>query len=254
MLGVNAFFIPAKIITNYYTYSAMSSHLPLWFGQGAVFTIVLIVMAMQVPVRGMCCGYCKRGCSVGRLTCCKGGDTWTEMATFLRKYHGYYIAFGVTSDWYYHPMESSLGHLSGILNDQLFFWQMIVMYTPVHRNKYWCMACEFAVLLHGPLVALNRGGGAGMFGFGFTVVFLVTGQWGMPLHWATRLMFLVVFLAFLFMNYGLGWSKGFENEPVGLKDMHEITRIPMLYYMVMMLYFFWWLCVRWIRNIHNKLC
>jgi hypothetical protein len=86
------------------------------------------------------------------------------------------------------------------------------------------------------------------------VVFLVTGQWGMPLHWATRLMFLVVFLAFLFMNYGLGWSNGFENEPVGLKDMHEITRIPMLYYMVMMLYFFWWLCVRWIRNIENKVC
>jgi hypothetical protein len=32
MLYVNAFFISLKLITNAFTYSAMSSHLPLWFG------------------------------------------------------------------------------------------------------------------------------------------------------------------------------------------------------------------------------
>ena len=41
---------------------------------------------------------------------------------FMRKYHGYYIAFGVTSDWYYHPLESSPGHLSGIANDLMILW------------------------------------------------------------------------------------------------------------------------------------
>lgn len=85
------------------------------------------------------------------------------------------MAFGVTNDWYYHPMEATPGHLSGIMNDLLFFWNMITIYTPAHRNKWWCMCCEFAVTLHGPLIALNRGGGAGMFGFGFTLVFLITG-------------------------------------------------------------------------------
>jgi len=84
MLYVNMFFIPIKLLTNYFTYNALSAHLPLWFGQGTVFNIVLIVMAMQVPVRGMCCGTCKRGVGCGKKgpACCEKSDggLWTEMA------------------------------------------------------------------------------------------------------------------------------------------------------------------------------
>jgi hypothetical protein len=46
MLYVNMVFVPLKVLVNYFTYNAMSAHLPLWFGQGTVFNIVLIVMAM----------------------------------------------------------------------------------------------------------------------------------------------------------------------------------------------------------------
>lgn len=176
MLYINATFIVLKLVTNALTYNAMSAHLPLWFGQGTVFNILLIVMAMQVPVRGMCCGKCKRGCDCGkRDLVCADGKIWTEMATFLRKYHGYYILFGVTNDWYYHPMEATPGHLTGALNDLLFLWQSITMYTPTHRNRWWCIACEYCVTLHGYLIALNRGGGGAMFGYGFTMVLLCTG-------------------------------------------------------------------------------
>ena len=61
-----------KLLSNALTYNAMSSHLPLWFGQGAVFNMLLIVLAMQVPVRGMCCGSCSRGCKVGSKQISKG--------------------------------------------------------------------------------------------------------------------------------------------------------------------------------------
>lgn len=175
MLYTNGIFMALKLVTNALSYNAMSSHLPLWFGQGAVFNILLMVLAMQVPVRGMCCGTCSRGCKVGKKKCCNDGKIWTEFAMFLRKYHGYYMLFGVTSDWYYHPLEASPGHLTGILNDLLILWQSICMYTPAHRNKWWCIACEFIVTFHGPLIALGRGGGAGMFGFGFTIVFMCSG-------------------------------------------------------------------------------
>jgi hypothetical protein len=67
----------------------------------------------------MCCGKCKPGCCAGP---CGKDKYWQEIAMFLRKYHAYYIAYGVTNDWYYHPMEASPGHLTGILNDLLFFW------------------------------------------------------------------------------------------------------------------------------------
>ena len=84
MLYTNAFFMGLKLLSNAITYNAMSSHLPLWFGQGAVFNMLLIVLAMQVPVRGMCCGACSRGCKVGNTQISKG-EYWTEMAMFMRK-------------------------------------------------------------------------------------------------------------------------------------------------------------------------
>lgn len=56
----------------------------------------------------------------------------------------------------------------------------------------------------------------------------------------------------LLCNYGLGWSSKFGNEPVGWKDLNEVTRIPSMYYMIMGIYFLYYCCVRWIRNIKNK--
>lgn len=114
------------------------------------------------------------------------------------------------------------------------------------------MCCEFMVLLHGPLIALGRGGGAGMFGFGFTIVFLVTGQWGLPLKWYWRASFFVIFVTTCLLNYGYGWSAGFKNKELGFKDMHEITRIPFIYYFIMAVYFMYWLCVRWIMHVKNR--
>lgn len=204
---------------------------------------------MQVPVRGMCCGYCRKGCSVGGKELCNKGKIFNEMAFFLRKYHGYYMAFGVTNDWYYHPMEASPGHLTGMANDLLIFWQIVTMYTPAHRNKWWCIACEFLVTLHGPLIALGRGGGAGMFGFGFTVVFMCSGQWGLPLSKATRFVMLVFCITMVLCNYGYGWSSGFGDIPVGWKDLNEVTRIPSLYYMIMGLYFLFYCLARFIHKI-----
>lgn len=251
MLYVNAIFISLKIITNFFTYNALSSHLPLWFGQGTVFNILVMVLAMQVPVRGMCLGKCKRGCGCGSVTVCTG-DMWTEMAMFIRKYHGFYFAFGVTNDWYYHPMEATPGHLLGIVNDLLIFWQSISIYTPAHRNKWWCIACEFCVMLHGPLIAIGRGGGAGMFGFGFVTVFMLSGQWGLPLKNYERVGLLVICVAMCLCNYGLGWSKRFGNEPVAWKDLAEVPRIPSIYYMIMLCYFLYYPCVRWIKHVENK--
>jgi len=160
---VNAFFIPLKVLSNFYTYNGLSSHLPLWFGYGAIVNILFMILAMQVPVRGICCGSCSKG------------KTFNEMAMFIRKYHAYYFVFGVTNDWWYHATETTPAHMSGMVNSLLIFWQMICMYTPAHRNKWWCIACEFIVILHAPLMALEKGYGSGFYGFGFTVLFLCSG-------------------------------------------------------------------------------
>lgn len=69
-LYINAFFILAKIITNFYTYNGLATQLPLWFGEGTVLNILFIILAMYVPVRGMCCGRCSRGCTIGERNYC----------------------------------------------------------------------------------------------------------------------------------------------------------------------------------------
>lgn len=126
------------------------------------------------------------------------------------------------------------------------------MYTPAHRNKWWCIACEFIVTLHGPLIAIGRGGTTGMFGFGFAIVFMCSGQWGLPLNKATRYILAVTFLVCLFTNYGMGLSRLNKDEMVSLKDVNEIIRIPAFYYMCMGFYILFYLSVRWIHNIQNR--
>ena len=59
MFYVHCFFIPMKMITNAMTYNALSSVIPLWVGQGANLNMLLCILAMQVPVRGLCCGKLK---------------------------------------------------------------------------------------------------------------------------------------------------------------------------------------------------
>lgn len=88
-----------------------------------------------------------------------------------------------------------------------------------------------------------------MFGFGFTVVFMCSGQWGLPLSKATRFVMLATCVTIMLCNYGLGWSAKFGNEPVAWKDMNEVTRIPSLYYIVMALYFVFYCGARFIHKI-----
>jgi hypothetical protein len=62
-----------------------------------------------------------------------------------------------------------------------------------------------------------------MFGFGFTLVFLITGQWGLPLNKFWRISFFALFIISCGLTYGLGVydKKNWEGETVtvGWKDM-----------------------------------
>lgn len=176
------------------------------------------------------------------------------MALFLRKYHAYYFTFAITIDWYSHPFESTLGHLTGIINDLLVFWQIVCMYTPAHRDKWWCAASEFVIVIHGPLIALGRGVGAGMLGFGFTIVFMCTGQWGLPLDKSTRVLMAGIFISMIFSNYQYGWTKNLGGNRVTWRDLPEIFRIPAIYYAIMLAYFLFYICVRRIQYISNRKC
>lgn len=109
------------------------------------------------------------------------------------------------------------------------------------------------MLLHGPIIAMNRGEGSGMFGFGFTIVFLVSGQWGLPLSQFQRAMFLFIFLGSMAVTYGVGLArKKGGAKPVSWNDIPEVLVIPFIYYFALCGYFLIYMSTRRLRFIQNK--
>lgn len=221
MLAVNGFFIILKYSTSLMFYNGLSATLSLGWGIATVGVMLMMVLAMYTNSRGMCFGRCK------------GGAKTNEAARFLRKYHGVFISFALINDFWFHPFEGTAGHLLGIMNDCMLMWQMSMIYNRAHRNKWWCLALEIMVLPHSAIIALNRSNDlnrpqiSGMFGFAYCLILVCTQMHGVDISkagkWALALLFVVSCTA----TYGLGGLRGKE-----LKDIHEITRIPTMSYMV----------------------
>jgi NAD(P)H-flavin reductase len=218
MLAVQALGFALKMAQQWLFYNGLSETLPLGFGTGTVFLFLVIVMVMYIPVRGLFFGY--------------GANwAWTQECTdFFRTYHGFVIAVMIVNDFWYHPFESTIGHLCGIFNDMMLLGQMVLIYTPAHLNKYWCLLMETFVLVHAALIALNRGGAGqpGSFGFAYFFILVVTQMHGMGWSKLVRMAIGLVFLTSILIVYGLrlqGADKGFKAM------LFEVfLRIPVLEY------------------------
>merc|ERR1711871_1311710 len=194
---------------------------------------------MYIVSRGMFCG-----CGRGKPTClCRGKRVqctfWFEAGRFMRKYHAYFIAFALINDFWYHPFESSPGHLMGILNDILLLWQSTTIYTHGHRNKWWCLLLEIMVLPHSAMIALDRGTGAsGMFGFAYFLLLVVTKQFQVQMHAAFRIILILGFLGSLFAVYGLSLQYYCTScESLGFGRIWMTVLIPAMNYAVGAIYF-----------------
>jgi len=219
MLYVQLFGVLLKYVQQILFYNGLSETLPLGFGTGTVFLFLVVVMIMYIPVRGLFFGY---------------GQHWKwtqECATFFRLYHGFFIGIFIVNDFWYHPFESTIGHLAGIFNDALLLGQMVLMYTPFHLNKYWCLLMETFVIFHAALIALNRDtpGAVGAFGFAFWFVFIVTQMHGMGWSKLFRWFLGLMFVTTILLVYGLR----VQGEEYGFKAMvmEVFLRIPVLEYL-----------------------
>jgi hypothetical protein len=91
-----------------------------------------------------------------------------------------------------------------------------------------------------------------MFGFGFTIVFLCSGQWGLPLTQWQRALFLLIFLGSLTITYGIGLARKHNDENVTWNDIPEVLVIPFIYYFALCGYFLIFMSARRLKNISNK--
>lgn len=225
ILGVNALFIGLHFLQTYVWYDGLAQDTPVWSSQAAVVVLLVIVLIMETPRRGLFFG--------------RAVPFRQEFVRIVRQYHGYFFAFAAVYTFWFHPMEATWGHLIGFFYMFLLLLQSSLVFSRAHLNRWWTFALEVTVLPHGAIVAWLQGKGMWpMFLFGFAGILLITQLHGLPLgRWAKRAVYLSFLLAVLGV-YGLT-DRGFGR-------LDEIIRIPLIDYLLVLILYVLYLGGAWL--------
>lgn len=206
-LAVNAVFIFLHLVQTHIWYDGLAQDVHIFTSQWSVILMLVLIVMMENPRRGMFFG--------------KKAPLPQRTVQFVRKYHGYIFSWAVIYTFWYHPMETTSGHLIGFLYTFLLLVQGSLFFTRAHLNKWWGFALETMVLIHGTIVAVLAANGLWqMFFFGFAGIVVVTTMYGLGLPRWVRLTVLGAYLAFAVAVY----------SQLGLAKIHQITWIPLTYY------------------------
>ena len=190
-------------------YDGLAQNVSVFSSQASVILLLVVVLMIEAPRRGLFFG--------------TGGKKLMGIRPFLIRYHGYYFSWAVVYTFWFHPMETSWGHLFGFFYTFLLMIQAGFIFTRVHTNRWWTLTLEVLVLFHGVMVALIAGQEFWtMFLFGFLMMFIVTQMHGIGLSRVARWIISMLFILSLIYVYSeRGWSQ-----------INEIFRIPMIDYIL----------------------
>ena len=190
-------------------YDGLAQNVSVFSSQASVILLLVVVLMIEAPRRGLFFG--------------TGRKNFIGVKPFLIKYHGYYFSWAVVYTFWFHPMETTWGHLFGFFYTFLLMIQAGFIFTRVHTNRWWTLTLEVLVLFHGVVVALLAGQEFWtMFLFGFLAMFIVTQMHGLGLSRLLRWFFGGLFLIALIIIYSeRGWGQA-----------HEILRIPVIDYIL----------------------
>jgi len=193
-------------------YDGLAQDTSVFSSQVSVILLLVIVLIMEAPRRGLFFGH--------------GGKWMSGLRPMLIKYHGYYFAWAITYTFWFHPMETTAGHLLGFFYTILLMLQGAFVFTRVHTNRWWTMVLEASVVIHGVTVALVAGQEIWpMFLFGFLAIFIVTQMHGLGLGRMSKALLIVAFVIAVLVVYSdRGWSM-----------MNEVVRIPFIEYGIVIL-------------------
>lgn len=212
-LAGNAFFVAWHLVQTVVWYDGLAQDVSIWSSQASVVIMLVFILHMENQRRGIFFG--------------KKLNFLTDTGKFVRKYHGYLFAWGIIYTFWYHPMESTSGHLIGFFYTFVLMVQGCLFFTRAHVNKYWTFALEILVLFHGTLVAINQGNGIWpMFFFGFAGIFIVTQMYGIGLKAWQRWAFLAAYII-----GALGWYSFTD-----IANINEVVRIPIIEYLLVFIF------------------
>ena len=202
-LVINGVFVLLHFVQTHLWFDGLAQDHPPQYPQYAVILLLVWVLLMENGRRGLVLG---KRIPIGK-----------QISSFALKYHGYVFSWAIIYTFWYHPMYSSVSHLSGFLYTLLIMLQGSLFFTRIHTNRYWTFVQEFSVLIHGSLVAYTQGQNVWpMFLFGFAGLFIITQMHGLGLSWRVRLGFVATYLV------GIVWV----YRDRGMDRLSEIARIP----------------------------
>ena len=210
-LGVNALFVILHLFQTQIWFDGLAQDVSIWSSQWSVIIMLVFILHMENKRRGLFFGKKVKW------------NFLEESGQFIRKYHGYIFSWGIIYTFWYHPMVATTGHLLGFLYTSLLMVQGSLMFTRAHLNKWWTVALEVFVLIHGTMVAVLQGQEIWpMFFFGFFGLFIITQMYGLGLKAWMRWAFIALFIGLVVGVYAnRGWAY-----------LNEIIRIPVVEYLV----------------------
>lgn len=208
-LLANLGFVVLHTVQTHLFYDGLAQDVSIFSSQGSVILLLVTVLLMENRRRGLFLG--------------KPIPFRKVVIDTVRRYHGYLFSWAVIYTFWYHPMESTSGHLIGFFYIFLLLVQGSLFLTRFHTNRVWTVVLELMVAVHGTLVAVMNSGRDGMwpmFLFGFLGVFVLTQMHG--LGWSRRVRVLVG------VGYVIAVVGVYATRDIAA--VHEVIRIPVIEY------------------------
>lgn len=229
-LGVNALFGFVHIAQTHLWYDALAQDVSIWSSQWSVIIMLVLIVLMENQRRGLFFGY--------------KAPLPQRATAFVRHYHGYIFAWAIVYTYWYHPTETTTGHLLGFFYTFLLMLQGSLFFTRIHLNRWWTVSLELLVLIHGVTVAMSQPSNMWpMFGFGFAGVLVLTQMHGLGLSRRVRSGLLALYIGgALAAYYGRG-----------LDQLYQISFIPITYYVTVFAIAFLVGALAWLYDrLHRK--
>jgi len=205
----NVFFVLLHILQTKVWYDGLAQDTSVFSSQVSVILMLVMVLIMENQRRGLVFG--------------KKMPVSRQVTSVIRRYHGYYFAWAVVYTFWFHPIEINIGHMLGNAYILMLLLQGSLFFTRTHTNRFWTVALEVTVLVHGAMIAyLSTQEAAAMFVFGFLAIFVITQMHG--LAWSRRVRWTVGLLSVVAM---LAWYQG-----DWLVMFEEVLRIPVAEYAI----------------------
>jgi len=210
-LAVNAGFILLHQVQTQVFYDGLAQDVSVFSSQGSVVLLLIVVLLMESRRRGLFAG--------------RPAPISAEVVRFARRYHGYLFSWAAVYTFWFHPMETTSGHLIGFLYMFLLLLQGSLFLTRAHTGRWWTLTLELLVAAHGTLVAVMNTGPDGawpMFLFGFLGVFVLTQMHGLGLGARVRWLLAAGYVGAVLAVYSVR----------GLGEAGEVARIPAIEYLL----------------------